>query len=480
VTLAREVRRLAVPAILHSLLQTLVFVVDRIMLGMHGETSLAAMQLGGALEWSLWSVFAAFEVGTIARVGRHVGARDPAMARRAAWLSQAMAISIGGVVAVATPIVLAILPRAMPNASSATIVEAQRYLGVTIAASPVVFVAMTSIATLQAGGDTRTPLAIGIVANIVHIALNRLLILGAGDAVPALGARGAGISTTVTFALEAILATAALTSTSRPVSLRKREGEPEPATSAREEARTLARVAIPAFLERALYHVGFVGYVVIIARLGDASMAANQALISVESICFLSGDGFGIAAAALVAQKLGAREPQDARRAARIAARDAVLALTAFGFLAFALRDVLLPVFSRDTEVLAIGRSAVPVLVVAQPFMAIGLVLAQSLRGAGRTREVLGVSVVGAFLVRLTMTWFFAITLRLGLVGVWMGSTADWIVRSALLAFASRKISDTGSSVSRARAVRFSRRRAVVRRARGSDRASCSRRSPRS
>ncbi|HEY8077308.1 MAG TPA: MATE family efflux transporter, partial [Labilithrix sp.] len=284
-TLAKEVRRLALPAILHSLLQTLVFVVDRIMLGRHGEASLAAMQVGGALEWSLWSVFAAFEVGTIARVGRHVGARAPAMARRAAWLSLGMAVAIGGVVALATPLVLAVLPFAMRTASPAALAEAQRYLGVTIAASPLVFVAMTSIAALQAGGDTRTPLAIGIAANVVHVALNRALILGVGDAVPALGARGAGISTAVTFALEAVLATAALAGTSRPVSLRKREGEAEPGDDVRAEARTLARVALPAFLERLLYHVGFVGYVVIIARLGDATMAANQALISVESIC---------------------------------------------------------------------------------------------------------------------------------------------------------------------------------------------------
>ena len=48
------------------------------MLGRHGEASLAAMQIGGALEWSIWSVFAAFEVGTIARVGRH--AQDPGTA----------------------------------------------------------------------------------------------------------------------------------------------------------------------------------------------------------------------------------------------------------------------------------------------------------------------------------------------------------------------------------------------------------------
>jgi Na+-driven multidrug efflux pump len=118
---------------------------------------------------------------------------------------------------------------------------------------------------------------------------------------------------------------------------------------------------------------------------------------------------------------------------ARIGARDAMMALTLFGVTALALRSLILPMFSHDPEVLAIGRAAMPVLTVAQPFMAVGIVLAQSLRGAGRTREALGVSVIGAVIVRLSATWLFAITLRFGLTGVWMGSTLDWIVRSALL-----------------------------------------------
>jgi MATE family, multidrug efflux pump len=437
-----------VPAILHSLLQTVVFVVDRVMLGRHGDASLAAMQLGGALEWSIWSVFAAFEVGTIARVGRHVGAGDPLSARRAAWLSLAMALGLGSTLAIATPLVLDVLPLAAPSTSADAMTEARRYLSVTLAASPLVFVAMTAIATLQASGDTRTPLGIGILANVVHIGLNRVLILGAFDVVPALGARGAGISTAITFGLEAILATLALLRRSRPVCLRaplspagRGAAHEEPGRAASEhpegrvgdEAWKLARIAAPAFFERVLYHLGYVGYVLLVAHLGDAAMAANQSLISVESICFLSADGFGIAAAALVAQKLGANRPADARRAAWIATRYAIVALSAFGLGALALRDLILPMFSRDPAVVALGRAAVPVLVAAQPFMAISIVLAQALRGAGRTRSALGVTVVGAVFVRLPMTWLFAIGSGFGLVGAWLGSTSDWVVRSAIL-----------------------------------------------
>jgi putative MATE family efflux protein len=432
------VRRLALPAILHSLLQTLVFVVDRIMLGRHGEASLAAMQIGGALEWSIWSVFAAFEVGTIARVGRLVGAGDRAGARRVAWLSLAMAFAIGSALALATPLVLATLPHVAPQVSDAAMAEARGYLGMTIAASPFVFIAATSTATLQAGGDTRTPLAIGVVANIVHVALNRVLILGAFGVVPAMGARGAGISTAVTFAIEALLATLALSDRTRPVSLRATSGSAR-AAAVRDEVRQLLRIGGPAFAERVLYHVGFMTYAFIVTRLGDAAMAANQSLISIESICFLSGDGFGVAAAALVAQKLGAGKPDEARSAAWIAARYAVLTLTAFGLGAFALRDVVLPVFSDDAVVLAIGRNTMPVLAVAQPFMAAGLVLAQSLRGAGKTKQALGVSLLGAVFVRITATWLFALVLGFGLVGVWMGSTIDWLVRAIVLAVLFRR-----------------------------------------
>jgi len=450
-SLTSEVRRLAVPAILHSLLQTFVFVVDRIMLGRHGEASLAAMQLGGAIEWSIWSIFSAFEVGTIARIGRHVGAKDPARARRAALLSLAMAMGLGIVLALATPLVLAALPRVASRVSPAAMGEARNYLGVTIAASPLVFVAATAIATLQAAGDTKTPLAIGIVGNVVHIGLNRVLILGAFGIVPALGARGAGISTSITFALEAVLALLALVAfdpTKRAVSLRRPRDAPalaEPHTPsgvtkrAKTEARALLHVALPSFFERLFYHIGYVGYVLVIARLGDAAMAANQSLISIESICFLSADGFGIAAAAIVAQKLGAKKPEEAKRAAFIATRYAVISLTAFGLAAVALQNVILPLFGGDGRVLAIGKRTIPVLALAQPFMATGIVLAQALRGAGRTREVLVASTIGAVVVRLGATWLFAMGLGLGLIGVWLGSTTDWIVRSALFVALQRR-----------------------------------------
>ncbi len=430
--LSREVRRLAVPAIAQSLLQTLVFVVDRIMLGHHAEASLAAMQIAGPLEWSVWSVFSAFTVGTVARVGRHVGAGDRVGAGRAARASVGYALGFGLLVTLITPAVVLGLGAAFPHASPATVVAARGYLAWTLAGSPLQFVAAAAIATLQASGDTRTPLAIGVGINVAHVGTNLVLILGTPWS-PALGMTGAGISTVLTFTLEAALACAVLLRVSgpvRPVSLRR-----EPSArrgDSRGEGREVRRVALPALLERVIYHAGFLGFVWMVARLGDDVMAANQALVSVESVCFLSADGFGIAAAALVAQKLGAGKPLEARRCATLSTRYAVVLLTSLGLLFLATRWLVLPVFSNETRIVDLGATAVPVLAVAQPFMATAVVLGQSLRGGGFTRAALGVTSVCALAVRLSCTYGLAIGLGLGLRGVWLGSTCDWVVRSLL------------------------------------------------
>ncbi len=425
------------PAIASSLLRTLVFVVDRVMLGHHSPASLAAMQLAGPVEWSVLSIFLAFEVGTLARVGNLVGKGDTASARRAIVASLGLAVVLGFGLLAASPLVGVVLPLAAPHASIAVVEASSAYLSITLAASPLAFVSAAATASLQASGDTRTSLAIGTLANIVHVAVNRVLIMGAFG-VPAMGARGAGISMAITFAIEASLGVAALTRPGGAVSLRRTSGRTQRGGYVA-ELRAIGRVGLPSMLERIVYHTGFLAYVGVIASLGDASMAANQALISIESICFLSGDGFGVAAASIVARRIGASRPAEARQAMLLSARWAAILLTVFGLAALLLRGVLLPMFSSLPEVCDIGSRSMPVLALAQPFMAVGIVLSQSLRGAGRTRAALLVSLVGALLVRVSCTWLFAIEWHLGLTGVWMGSTADWIVRSALLFWLSRK-----------------------------------------
>jgi putative MATE family efflux protein len=437
--LSAQVWRLAWPAIAHMLLLTLVFLVGRAMVGRYSTTALASMQICGTLTWAVYSVFTASSAGTLAVVARSVGAGDRVAAAAAARASIFFALAVGA--AVTVPLLVAdgaLLALLFPKAGPAVIAEANSYLQIVLPALPLGFVEAVAAASLQGAGDTKTPLLAAAAGNVVNVALSATLIFGLFG-MPELGLRGAAIGTASTMAIEGVLLVAALLSRSSPLQIRSRPGggaggavraDSRPTVSALSR---VLHVAAPAFAERIVYQAGYLGFVAIIGLLGAAAMAANQALMSIEAICFLSADGIGVAAAALVAQKLGAGRPAEASRAGSVATLMAVMVLCVFGLLfAVAPRALMLP-FSRDPAILDLGARSLYIAAVAQPFMAFATVVSMALRGAGATRTVLAATLVSSFAVRLGATWLFAITLDQGLLGVWMGSTADWICRSVVL-----------------------------------------------
>ena len=72
--LLRDVIRLAWPAVVQGLLTTVVFFTDRLILGGYSDLALGSMSISGPLMWSVMSVFGAISAGTMAVVGRRVGA----------------------------------------------------------------------------------------------------------------------------------------------------------------------------------------------------------------------------------------------------------------------------------------------------------------------------------------------------------------------------------------------------------------------
>lgn len=439
--LARQVWALAWPAIMHMLFVTLVFFACRVMLGRYSSTALASIQISGVLTWTIYSVFTAFSAGTLAVVARSRGAGDVRTAARAARASLGFAFVLG-LLAIA-PILIAngsLLRLLFPHAGPAVLSDARAYLHIVLPVLPLAFVEAIAAASLQAAGDTRTPLVVAAAGNLLNIALSAVLIFGRFG-FPELGVRGAAIGTATTMSIEGLLLSAVLLSRTaagrgQDAAGARRQSALAWAAAGAEYARNLVRVlrvSIPTFGEKIVYHAGFLGYVAIIGLLGEVAMASNQALVSIEAVCFLSADGFGVAAGALVAQKLGAGRPDEAGRTGLIASGMAVTLLSGFGLLFAVMPHLLISVFTTDPGVVAMGSRSLQVAAVAQPFMAFATVIAMSLRGAGDTRAVLYVTVVCGLFVRVAATWFFAIVLNLGLVGVWLGSTADWMGRSVLL-----------------------------------------------
>jgi multidrug resistance protein, MATE family len=430
--LAREVWSLAWPAIAHMLLVTLTFFAGRVMVGRASSTALASLHISATLTWVAYTLFTAFSAGTLAVVARSVGAGDREAAARAARSSLLLALALGLVVAIPLRVANgALLAALFPHAEPAVLADASAYLHIVLPALPLSFVEAAAAASLQGAGDTRRPLGVAAAGSIANIFLSNILIFGHLGA-PALGVRGAAIGHAATMSIEGVLLAAALFSSRSPIPLRRVRAD-------RASLRRVLAVSGPAFAEKGVYHAGYLSYVAIVGLLGATAMAANQALLAIEAVCFLSADGFGVAAGALVAQKLGAGKSGEAERAGLFAAMMSTALLTALGAVFLLAPRPLVAVFSSDAELVTTGAKALVVAGVAQPFMAFATVIGMSLRGAGDTRTALRITLVCGFFVRLAATWLLAITLDLGLVGVWLGSTADWVARTAMLAVAYRR-----------------------------------------
>ncbi len=444
--ISAELLRLAIPAIATGLLGTAVFLADRLMLARYDQDALASMQLQGPLLWSITSVFMASCAGTVALVARSVGAGDQQRAQAVARASLRLAALLGVGVAGVGLLWLGPIVEFFGPAQAALRALSIDYLGVTFAAMPAAFVATSASMILAGSGDTRTPLAAGLLANASNIALNWILIYGHDFglfSIDPLGVRGAAIGTTAAFTIEAIYLLMVLGRANHPVcgaGWWRLRSLPQTDRTAR---RDIVRISLPAVAERVLVHAGFLAYAKAIASLGATAMAANQALVTIESICFMCADGFGIAAATIMGQQLGRGAADRARAGGQLACTIAVVSITIVGTVVWATGQWTLPMFvapgQDGTALVALGGDALPLLALAQPGMSAAIVLAMALRGAGDTRSPLWAAVAGGLLLRVSLAWGLVWGTDLGLVGIWWASTIDWTARAVWLAIVFRR-----------------------------------------
>ena len=141
----------------------------------------------------------------------------------------------------------------------------------------------------------------------------------------------------------------------------------------------------------------------VVIGFGVAVYAAHQVGLNIEALSFLPGVAFAQAATALVGQRVGARDPEGARRTAGQALLVALAVMSAFG-VAFVLAPGLwVRLFTPEPEVLAWGAPLLRIMGLLQVPLAVALALAGSLRGAGETGSVLLAAVVGGWVVRIPL-----------------------------------------------------------------------------
>ncbi len=427
-TLRKSVWLLAWPAIVEMLLHMMVGIVDTAMVGRLGPEALAAVGLANQLFHLGTTIFAAIATGSTALVARHIGAREPQSAANAAAQSLIMGLAAAGTVSLALVIYAMPLLSFLFRGTEAAVLSLSTVYIRTVAAVLVMhFFFILVNAVLRGAGDTQTPMRITAIVNVVNVLGNYLLIFGVGP-FPALGVQGAALATALAHSLGGVLALSVLFRRSTvPIALR------DLLKVDLVMIRRILHIGVPAAFEQSTMRIGQLFYTMIVASLGTAAYAAHQVALNAESLSFMPGFGFSLAATTLVGQNLGAQDPERAEKSGLLSNQMAMTVMSVMGILFFVFPVPLVSIFTNDAEVIRLAALCLRIIAISQPALAAIMVLAGGLRGAGDTKAIMKITLLGFCFVRLGLAYLFAITFGWGLAGAWIAMAIDLFFRGYLM-----------------------------------------------
>lgn len=414
----RDVLGLAWPIMISMLSRTAMTTADSLFVGQLGTAPMAAVGLAGVMCWMGLSTGMGLLSSVQVTSAQRTGSGRHEVVRRLLWQGVWLALGLGLLSALTAPLGPWIFP--LMGATEQAAPLASSYFAIYMLAAPVTFINVALMGWFQGRGDTRTPMVATVAANLLNIAIDPLFIFGWGP-VPAMGMPGAAVATVISVTMSmAFLAWRARRLAGAPV----RPNAPL--------LRELWRIGLPVGIQWTLDVASFVAFVALLARVGEAHLAAHVIAIRIVSISFLPGHAVGEASGVLVGQAIGARQPEQARHAWRAGTRVATVVMVLASAIFVFFPVPLVAVFGAEEEVLHVGTSLLMVAAFFQVFDAVALVALGSLRGAGDTRWPMFVCVATAWLIKLPVGVLLAIPLGFGAAGAWMGLTVEIIVLAAL------------------------------------------------
>jgi putative MATE family efflux protein len=430
----RRVFSLAMPAVSEQVLNTLVGLMDvvlvgqlpataAVILGYGSATALAGVGLATEMFWTLTILFMAIGTGCTALTARARGAQDSAMGNNALRQSLLLGL-ITGIIATIICELFATQLIGVYRADTTVTNLGGDFLRIMGYAAVPTAINMIGTAALRGAGDTRTPLYIMIGVNIINVVVS-FLFIGGQFGLPVMGIQGAAMGAAVarTFGCVAVIA----------VLLRGRANLilDQPLWPDFSMITRVTRVGLPFAGEQAVFQGALIIFLGMITQLGTAAYAAHNLVIRIESLSFLPGWGYGIAASALVGQGLGANDPDEAAASTYEAFRQNSIIMLVLGTLMVVLPGVLLRLFINDAAVISAGTIPLQIAGAFQIFMGSNFVFSGALRGAGDTRWPLYTKIISTWMLRLPISYFL-LRSGAGLTGVWIAMGVDFFSQSIL------------------------------------------------
>ena len=416
-----------------SLLQTVVGFVDTLFVARLGLADVTAVGVANTLLAVYIAVFMAIGIGTSSIIAKHIGAGDSEGAREAARQSTWITLVAGLLFGLLTLCFAEQLLRMM-GASDEVLSQGALYFRIVGTPAFVISLMINFGNVLRASGNTVSPMMISFWMNLIHIVLDYVLIFGIFQ-FTGFGVGGAAAATVLTRIIGVIMLHAAIRHSPVHFSLRRQRKNRN-----KRLMWEIIRLSTPATGERLIMRLGQVVYLGLIVHMGTEIYAANAIAENIETFAYLPGLGLSVAATVLVGKELGAKRYKEAYSYGLLTAIISVVIMCITGILLFFMTPFFAAWFTDQVSTAEMITLAMRIDAFFMPPLAIGLVLAGALQGAGDTKTPMYSTAIGMWGIRVVFIYLLGVRGTMGIAGIWIAQGIDLTVKALFLYFCYRKM----------------------------------------
>jgi len=420
-SITRNLLSLSWPMIVSNSLNMIGPTVDMIWVGRLGAADIAAVGVAGIAVMLVQSALMGLCMGLRAMVARFIGAGDEDSANRVAQ----QALVVGAV----SSIILAIIGIFFAEGILTLVGLAPDVIELGAAYLRIQFIGMVAMSfrmmtdgTMQASGDTMTPMKIAFAFRLLHVALSPFLIFG-WWLFPRLGVSGAALTNVISQSLGTGLGFWILMTGRSRLRLSFKRFRIDPGIIWR-----MIRVGIPASVMGMQTNMGQFILMSVIAPFGTLAVAAHTLNQRIEMFLFMPAWGLGMAAGVLVGQNLGAQQPARAERSGWLAAAivEGFFVICSTAILIWA--EAFVHIFSSNPGVVSFGATFLRIATAGYIVMGLTAVLQQCISGSGDTIPPMLVSIATMWLIQLPLAYFLSHFTTIGVYGVRWAIVAGTLV----------------------------------------------------
>lgn len=415
---------LALPIMATSLIQMAYNLIDMIWIGGIGSNAVASVGAAGMFMWLSNGLATLAKMGGQIKVAHALGADEKKEAAGYAKSSIQMGIVFAIVFGILSVVFADVMIGFFQLNSEAVIQDAKYYLMITCGFVIFSFINQILTGILTAMGNSRTSFIATSIGLILNIILDPLFIFGWGI-VPALGVAGAGIATVAAQLVVMLLFLYAIKKDTMLFPMVHIMKRPEKCYLL-----DIFRIGLPTAMQSML----FSGISMVIARLiagwGDGAVAVQKVGSQIESISWMTAEGYAAALNSFVAQNYGAGNAQRVKQGYRISMIVMLMWGVFCSFVLIVCPQIIFQIFIHEEEILPLGVDYLRILGCSQLFMCMEITTAGAFNGLGKT---LPPSIVGITLTAARIPLAMILSVSLGLNGIWWAITISSIGKGIVL-----------------------------------------------